>query len=247
MKEEKRIYGNSREIYGVLYTPRDVVKSPIVIFSHGFNGTSNDFEEIASCLTEIGVAAYCFDFCGGSVNTKSDLNTTEMTLFTEKEDLIAVIENVKTWENIDPERIFLFGGSQGGLITSLVADEYIDAIRGILLLFPAYCIADDWNLRFPTLESIPETHELWGVQLGRAYFATIHGYDIFKHIGKFNKNVLIFHGDKDSIVDVDYGIRASKLYPNAVIEIFEGEEHGFSDKGNKKVTEMTCAFVKENL
>ena len=132
------------------------------------------------------------------------------------------------------------------LFTALVADEYEEQIKGILLLFPGLCIADNWNERFPTLDSIPDTEDLWGVTLGRVFFETIHGYDVFENIGKFSKSVLIFHGDQDEIIPIEYGKRATKLYPNAKIEIFAGEGHGFSEDGNRKVVEMTYEFVKAN-
>jgi uncharacterized protein len=246
IKKVVKIKHHGREIYGVSYMPDNGGKCPIVIFSHGFNGTNEDFAKNSEYLVANGVGAYCFDFCGGSVNSKSDLSTTEMSIFTEKEDLSAVINAIKDWDNVDQDNIFLFGGSQGGLVTALAAEEYIDEIKGILLLFPAFCIPDNWNTRFPTLDSIPDTSEIWGVTLGRIFIESIHGYNVFKHIGKFHKNVLIFHGDQDEIVPLEYGERASKLYPHARMEVFPGEGHGFSEASNKKVMEMTCEFLMAN-
>jgi pimeloyl-ACP methyl ester carboxylesterase len=198
-------------------------------------------------LASNGIAAVCFDFCGGSVHSKSELSTREMTLFTEKEDLCAVIEEVKNWDTIDNENIFVFGGSQGGMVSALVAEEYKDVIKGLLLLFPAFCIPDNWNAEYPTLDSIPETRELWGVILGRAYFEAIHGFDVFNTIGKYGRKVLIFHGDKDGIVPLEYGEKAASIYPDARLEVFEGEGHGFSEAGNSRVIEMTYEFIKSNI
>ncbi|SES13459.1 hypothetical protein SAMN04487944_11985 [Gracilibacillus ureilyticus] len=245
--ETVKIYHNGREIHGVSYMPDRKEKCPVVIFSHGFNGTHADFTMNSEYLAKNGIAGFCFDFCGGSVNSKSDLNTEEMTIFTEKEDLCAVIDTIKNWESIDPDHIFLFGGSMGGLVSALVADEFAADINGLLLLFPALCIAKDWNKRFPTLDSIPDTYDLWGVQLGRRFFESIHGYNVFDHIGKFNKDVLIFHGDQDEVVPLEYGSKAEKLYPHAGIEVFRGEGHGFSESGNNRVAEMTLEFVKTNI
>lgn len=129
-------------------------------------------------------------------------------------------------------------------MSALVADENIKDIKGLLLLFPALCIADDWNKKFPTLESIPDTHELWEVPLGRVFFESVHGFDVFDHIGKFDKNVLIFHGDQDDVVALDYGKKASVTYPHVRIEVFPGEGHGFSEAGNQRVAEMTYEFIK---
>jgi dienelactone hydrolase len=245
-KKSVQINHHGRKIYGISYMPNNQEKVPVVIFSHGFNGTNASFIMHSEYLATNGIGAYCFDFCGGSVNSKSDLKTNEMTIFTEKEDLCAVIDTIKNWENVDCNHIFLFGESQGGFVTALAAEEYAEEIKGVLLLFPAFCIADNWNERFPTIESIPDKHELWGVTLGRQFFESIHGYHVFEHIGRFHKNVLIFHGDQDEIVALEYGKRAAALYPHADIEIFQGEGHGFSEVSNKRVAEMTYDFVKTN-
>ncbi|WP_067844049.1 alpha/beta hydrolase family protein [Amphibacillus sediminis] len=245
-KKVVKIKHHGRTIYGVSYMPENTKKCPVVIFCHGFNGTNKDFAMHSEYLALNGIASFCFDFCGGSVNSNSDLSTTEMSLFTEKEDLCAVIEYIKQWDLIDSHHIFLFGGSQGRAVVALVAEEYKEDIKGILLLFPAFCIPDNWNEVFPTLDSIPDTHEVWGVPLGRVYFETIHGFDIFNHIGKFDKDILIFHGDQDEIVPLMYGEKAAKIYPNAEIEIFQGEGHGFSEPGNRRVIMMTHEFVKSN-
>lgn len=246
IKSVVKINHQGREIYGVSYMPDNKKKCPVVIFSHGYNGTNVDFAMNSEYLTANGVGAYCFDFCGGSVHSKSDLKTTEMSIFTEKEDLCAVIDTIKDWENVDSDNIFLFGGSQGGLVTALAAEDYSDVIKGMLLLFPAFGIPDNWNSKFPTLSSIVENLEFWGMTLGKNFFTSIHGYNVFEHIGKFDKEVLIFHGDRDDIVSLEYGERASKVYTHARIEIFPGEGHGFSEAGNKKVAEMTYEFVKAN-
>ncbi|RCW77316.1 alpha/beta hydrolase family protein [Saliterribacillus persicus] len=246
-KNVVEINHHGRRVYGVSYMPMNKTEFPMVIFSHGFNGTHADFAMHSEYLADNGVGAFCFDFCGGSVHSKSDLKTTEMSIITEKEDLCAVIDTIKQWDNVDRDNIFLFGGSQGGFVTALVAEEYIDEIKGLLLMFPAFCIPDNWTERFPVLDNAPDTCEIWGVPLGKKFIESIHGYNVFEHIGKFNKNVLILHGDEDEIVPLEYGEKAAKLYPHASMEVFSGEGHGFSEESNKKVVDMTLEFVKENL
>lgn len=108
------------------------------------------------------------------------------------------------------------------------------------------CLKISKIVQLLSFDSIPDIEELWGVKLGRTFFESIHGYDVFDHIAKVNKNVLIFHGDKDSIVSLEYGIKAAQKYPHATIEVFRGEGHGFSEAGNKKVAEMTYEFIKAN-
>jgi len=246
-KETVCVSGNGRKIFGVLNLPGIDGKRPIVIFSHGYNGSHDNFTAESEFLAAHGIAAYCFDFCGGSVKSKSGLKTTDMTLFTEKEDLCAVIDHFKTDGRIDEKNIFLFGASQGGLVSAMTAEERTGDIRGLLLLFPAFCIADDWNERFTDVSSIPDTLEFWGMELGRKYFESIMRYEVFKNIGKFDREVLMFNGDQDQIATVAYCEKALTVYPNARLEVFAGEGHGFSEAGNRKVSEMTLEFVKRNI
>lgn len=244
---EIHIPHHNREIYGIFFTPNECKAFPVVIFSHGFNGTTDSYLERCRHLASHGIGALTFDFCGGSVHSKSSLATSEMTLFTEEEDLYAVIDFIQSQKNVNQNNIFLFGESQGGLITALAADTRKDEIQGVLLLYPAFCIPDNWNAKFPKEEDIPEKEDLWGVTLGKAFFTTLRGYDVFKHIGKFEKNVIIFHGDKDDIVPLQYGEKAHSLYPHAEIKVFHGEGHGFSEPANKQVMQMTLDFVQNNL
>lgn len=135
MREEIRmICHHGREVFGRLYLPEEEGKFPLVIFGHGYNGSGDDFVEYAVCLTEKGIAAYCYDFCGGSIRSRSSMETTDMTLFTEKEDLCAVVEAMRKEPQIDADKVFLFGGSQGGLVSALASDEMESRIRGLILL-----------------------------------------------------------------------------------------------------------------
>lgn len=216
-------------------------KSPVVIMSHGFNGSGNDFSEYAKVLVENGIGACVFDFCGGSLRSKSDLSTTEMTVFTEKEDLFAIIDFVENQPAA--QSIFLFGASMGGLVSALCAEETADKIQGMILLYPALCVADDWNRQFPNIEEIPDVHNLWEVPLGKVFFETLHNFNVFEHIGKFEKDVLIIHGDEDNIVPLEYSEKANEIYKNSKLKIFQSEGHGFSHKNNNQVAEMISEFI----
>ncbi|MDE6924035.1 MAG: alpha/beta fold hydrolase [Acetatifactor sp.] len=233
---------HGRNISGKVYLP-EKDKYPIVVFSHGFNGAGDDFRIPAESLAKNGIAALTYDFCGGALNSKSDMQTHEMTVFTEKEDLTSVLSTVEAWENIDSNNIFLFGASMGCLVSTLVAEEHAHEIKGMILLFPALCVADNWNERFPSVDAIPQQYDVWGVPLGKSFFETLHGFDIFENIGKYSGNVLIMHGDKDDIVPVEYSERAREIYQNSRLEIFHGEGHGFSVAGNDKVIQMLIEFI----
>jgi hypothetical protein len=232
---------HGRKVSGQLYFPK-TNNFPVVIMSHGFNGCGNDFKDYAKILVENDIGVCTFDFCGGSLNSKSDLSTTDMTVFTEKEDLLAVIDFVEKQQNV--KSVFLFGASMGGLVSALCAEERTDRIQGMILLYPALCVADDWNNRFLSVDDIPEIHQVWEVPLGKCFFETLRGFDVFEHIGKFKKDVLIIHGDKDSIVPLEYSTQANKIYTNPKLQVFNGEGHGFSADGDRCVAEIIIEFVK---
>lgn len=246
IKEIRKIRHQGREIYGEAYLPKDKEKCPIVIFSHGYNGSYTHFVRSSEYLAANGVGAYCFDFCGGSANAKSSMATEEMTVFTEQEDLEAVIAAVKTWKEIDEENIFALGGSQGGFVTALTAEAHKEELRGILLLYPAFCIPDDWTKKYHSIDEIPEKVEMWGMTIGKKYIESVYEFDVAGHIGGYDKQVLIFHGDQDAIVPKEYSIEMSKEYPHAKTIIFPGEGHGFSQAGDQKVAELTLQFVRAN-
>lgn len=233
---------HGRNIAGKVYLPEQD-NYPIVIFSHGFNGVGDDFSSQAEALARSGIAALTYDFCGGSLKSKSDMRTYEMTVFTEKEDLLSVLDAVKTWKHVDNQYIFLFGGSMGGLVSALAAEERADEIKGMVLLFPALCVADDWRKRFPNVAVIPEKYDFWGVPLGRCFIETLHDFRIFENIGKYLGDVLILHGGRDDIVPVAYSERAKEIYQYSCLEIFPDEGHGFSAAGNDKATQMLIDFI----
>lgn len=246
-KREKTVLCGGQKIYGQQYLPEGDGRYPLVIFSHGFNGSGDDFEDYARELTEQGIGAYSFDFRGGAVGSRSEGKTGDMTVGTQQEDLRAVLDAAAEWRETDPEAIFLFGASQGGLVSALTAEDRQTRVRGLMLLFPAFCIEDDWSRRFPSAADIPVTQELWDVKLGQGYFFYMRGLDTFSRIGHYGKPVLIMHGDQDEVVPLSYARRAAGLYPRARLEVFEGEGHGFGEEGNRRAVRMTAEFLRECL
>lgn len=234
---------HERVVRGCFLEPRNKENYPVIIFSHGYNGTGEGSRRIAEFMAQRGIGAVYYDFCGGSVNSKSDMDTTMMTLATEKEDLVAVFTEVMSWDKTDRKKVFLFGDSQGGMVTTLAAGELTGNVAAVILLYPAFCIADNWNERFPDDDDIPVEHEFWGMKLGKDFFLGLRNIDPYKVMDKLPEKVLIMHGDKDAAVPIKYSERAKKVMPNAVFKIFAGEGHGFSEEGYGQVIQETYQFV----
>ena len=67
---------------------------PAVIISHGFLATEKTVFDYARALAAEGYLAVTFDFNGGGIGSRSDGKSEDMTLLTEKADLLAVTEAV---------------------------------------------------------------------------------------------------------------------------------------------------------
>lgn len=246
MVKELIIKENNKEIYGKIYYPEKEGKYPAVVLSHGYNGTNSDFVRECTYFAENGYVAYAYDFCGGSARSKSSGKSTDMTIFTEKEDLLTVFNYIQGLENVDSSQMFLFGGSQGGFVTTLAAEELKDKTKGMVLYFPALNIPDDWRHNYPDTGKIPEVTDFWGLQLGKEFFLSIHDFYTFDNIGSYPNDVLIIYGNKDNIVPYDAMLKAEKTYNSAELIVLENEGHGFSSTGGKKAMKMVLDFMKKH-
>ena len=124
-------------IYGQFYYPADFDENqtyPVVIMSHGIGSTSQMMERAKwpEKAAQDGYVVYTFDFCGGSQNGNSDMDFMDMTVMTEKSDLSAVMDFVKSKDYVDQDHLFLLGQSQGGLVSALTAADRADDVAAKL-------------------------------------------------------------------------------------------------------------------
>lgn len=244
--QEFTVNHSGRSVYGRLFRPESKEKCPAVILSHGYNGIGADFGRECEAFAQNGFCAYALDFCGGSTRSKSSGSSTDMTLLTEKEDLIAAVNPISSLDFVDPDRIFLLGGSQGGIVTALAAAELGERIKGIILYYPAFCIPDNWRHRFDET-GIPETVDFWGLTLGKVFFTAMKDMYPFEIIGGYKGEVLIIQGDRDSIVLLEDSKKAAGIYENCRLLVLEGEGHGFSPDATKTAIDTALSFMKETM
>ncbi len=243
-EKEFFIGGRENRIYCKAFVPGKAgERLPALILSHGYNSSHSDLTDAAEAAAECGFYACTYDFCGGGLRSMSGGSALDMTIPSEQKDLLDVIDRLSSEDCIDGSRIFLYGESQGGFVSALTAADIPGRIAGLLLLYPAFCIPDDWKRR--AAEDPAEAFDFMGMTVSRKFSETLPGYDVYGHIGKFEKPVIIFHGDKDGIVPLSYAEKAASCYKNAVLHVFEGEGHGFSPAARKRLIEMIRDFLKE--
>ena len=202
---------------GTEFRPAEGERFPVAVVSHEFMANRLFTMRYARLLASLGYAAFCYDFSGGCIVGASQGKTTDMTVFTEMEDLKAVIAYARAQPYADPDRLLLMGCSQGGLVTALTAAEPETKAEAIILFYPALSIPDDarkgsmMSARFDP-ENIPETMRCGPMKLGRDYAASVLDLDPFSAISAFHGDVLIVHGNADTLVDISYSRRAYDAY-----------------------------------
>ena len=242
------IENGSRRIFGELFTPAQNAQKrnaqrPIAIIAHGFNGTFDYGRNYFKTMESLGYDCYTFDFPCGSVRSRSDNNTLNMSILDEVSDLKAIVAH---FHKQGHRHIVLIGESQGGLVSALTAADLKKKVSQLVLVFPALCIPDNWRQRYPRLEDIQDVTELWGVKMGRRFFEEIHDMRSLDLIGKYRGPVLIVQGDADRVVSMDDSRRAQQLYrPGTRLHVIPGAGHGFKPHEFQEEMEQLQQFLKK--
>ena len=128
------------QIEGTILSPNSDAKFPAVLLIPGSGQVDRDenhkkirinaFREIAEFLVKYNIATLRYDKRGVGA---SGGNYWETGFHDNASDGLAAIDYLKTHGNIQPNRIFLLGHSEGALIATKLAGEIID-VAGIILL-----------------------------------------------------------------------------------------------------------------
>ena len=216
------------DIFGVLYKPETDTKCPVIIISPEFGNTHQEQIEYGKLFASHGIAAYTFDFCGGSSRGSSEGEFKKMSTVTNANDLDAILTQVKNWDFINPEKIILMGLSQGGFATTLTASERYSEIAGVILCYPAYVIVDDVHTIFEKKEDIPSEFDYRGwCIVGGCYAADVWEINPYEKLANIQKPVLYLHGSADPDVPVSYAKKAANISDNIDLHIIDNAPHDF--------------------
>lgn len=230
----KEIHCKSRDgkdIWGMAYIPNTKEsKKPIVVMAHGFNGTHQEPQAYAECLAMQGVASYIFDFCGGGNKSKSQGKTTDMTIFSEVENVEDITRIIRNWDFVDTTNISLLGCSQGGLVASLAAAANPEMFKSLVLVYPALLIPETAPRMLAQFDAHNgEPQNVMGMMLGRNYYESINGLDVLGTIGAFKGKTFFVYGDKDAIIAGGTVEKAQKIYEKCEVKVIPNGNHGFSN------------------
>ena len=218
-------------------------KCPLCIIIHGFTGHSEERHIVAvqETLNEIGVATLRADMYG---HGKSDGKFEDHTLFKWLTNIMAVVDYAKSLSFVTD--IYMAGHSQGGLSVMLAAAMERDIIKALIPLSPAAMIPEIarsgelLGLSFDP-ENIPDMLDAWdGRKLSGNYARVAQTIKVEDYIDRYQKPVLIVHGDQDEAVPYEYSVRFSKQYKNCKLVTIPSDTHCYDHH-----LEMVTAAVKE--
>ena len=195
----------------------------------------------------MGFLAVTFDFCGGGIISRSDGRSQDMTILTEKADLLTVVEGVKN--QFSPTSITLLGCSQGGFVSGLLAAELgKEMIDRLIMFYPAVCIPDDarkGRMMFYKFDpdNIPTVLGRFPMKLGGEYARTVIGMDPYEEMKGYDGPVLLIHGTADKIVNIRYARKLREIYSDCRYEEIDGGGHMFKGKAD----EQACRILQEYM
>lgn len=250
MKIQKfSILSNGKRLRGIIFNPNVKAPSKTVIISHGYASNMLITSPYAKPFLEEGYVVIMYDFCSSGSGISGG-KSTDMSIFTEKENLIDVLDYAKTLDIVDNNHITLCGCSQGGLVSALAGAEREQDVERLILYYPALCIPDDAR-RGCVIgtnidpENIPDRFFGLFVLLGKKYVLDAKSIEPYEQICKFKKPVLIIHGIEDSLVKIEYSRKAKELYPNCKLVEIHGD-HGFIRKGLSASDKATKEYLLMN-
>lgn len=244
-QQEIELENQGQKIYGIAYIPEtEREKVPLVICAHGLGGSYRSNAAYAKQLASHGIAAYCFDFRGGG-GSRSDGDTTEMSVMTEVSDLEVIMEAASGWEFVDEDKIVLLGTSQGGITSAIAAARHTDQVSGLVLMYPAFLVGDAVHEQFDSLEEVPDKFQFNWITAGRPYAEDMWDYDVYEEIGNYAGKVLLLHGSADSIVPISYSDRAAEIYRDVEYHVIEGAGHGFHGGAFDEAVRYVFEYLQE--
>lgn len=244
-QQEIELENQGQRIYGIAYIPdTQENKVPLVICAHGLGGSYRSNAAYAEQLASHGIAAYCFDFRGGG-GSRSEGDTTEMSVMTEVWDLEVVMEAAPGWDFVDENRIVLLGTSQGGITSAIAAARHTDRVSGLVLMYPAFLVSDAIHEQFDSLEDVPDSFRFNWITAGRPYAEDMWDYDVYEEIGNYTDKVLLLHGSADSIVPLSYSDRAAEVYEDVEYHVIDGVGHGFNGSAFDEAAGYIFAYLQQ--
>lgn len=252
-------YRDGKRICGKYYLPEGDGPFPVVVLSSGQTAAYTIYEDEAKAFSESGIACVIFDFTGAVGRKLSDGELTESSVFTEVQDLNAILDSLSELPKADTNNVFLWGHSLGGLVSTYTGCNRPDDIKGMILLEPSFTYPDFTRYNNPDLSQVPDVindPKLYNTLVGKQFVIDMCSLDIMKEMEKCDKDVLIILGNagekKSSYPALGYTYpeafeMAGQRFTSSETITVEGADHLFQGEYGKTAVEKSIGFIKKHL
>lgn len=207
-------------------------KCPLLVLEHGFTGHMEERHiiGIADYVRNLGFAVLRVELYG---HGKSDGEFKNHTIWKWIGQMQAVMKYAASLPFVTD--IYLAGHSQGGLTTMIVGAMEQDRLKAMIPLAPATAIRDGakegdmLGAKFDPNHIPEEVVFDDGKVLCGDYFRAAQMLPVEEAIRRFEKPVLIVHGDEDESVPVKYAYDAASVYKNCTLKIIKGDTHCYDN------------------
>jgi len=142
-REDAVFQNGDVSLAGTLYTPSVRGPHPAIIFIHGSGAdTRENYRLYAELFAENGIAALIYDKRGNGAST-GDWRLSPFSILAG--DALAGVGYLKSHPIIDPKRIGVWGGSEGGIIAPWVASRSSD-VAFVIMQSATGCTFAEQNL-----------------------------------------------------------------------------------------------------
>lgn len=243
-------------LYGVLRVPKGAAERkrayPAVVCAHGFTANHAEADPYARGLAARGFVSLSLDFFGGGWGIRSDGTLLDMTVETERDDLLAAMDALTLLPYVDKDNVCLLGCSQGGFACTMAAAARPADVRALCLMYPAFVLHDDALAAYPQVEDVPETYPAFDFAperstISRAYNLVARRVDPYALMPAYPGQVLIVHGDADAIVPLTYAQRAHTTFLHARLEVLMGADHGLRGDYLPQAVQLATEFLAASV
>jgi uncharacterized protein len=232
------------ELEGTLM-PAQLDRETLVLMVHGITSSRDEFglfSDLASELAEEGVPSFRFDYrCHGI----SAIPMERMTLAGIVNDIEAAATCAKGLTG--KANIVVIGMSFGGGLSAFWGACTAQSVRGIVMFAPVIDYQEDTLGKDGVVDhlitqpfrdelSAKEFIEIEGVRYGRALLNEIPYINGMEGIKRASCDVLIVHGDADSVVPYDSSERFAQLNGRCQLVNIPDTDHGFGVEGDEDLT-----------
>lgn len=257
--EEKVFIKNAKglKLAAVLHSPKEKGRFPGIILLHGFTGYKEEkhIETLARDLAENGFVAIRFD-CSGFGESEGSIEN-DFRFSNYLSDIDYVYKYLISRENVDKERIGIWGQSMGGMLSIIYAANNPSLIKTVVSISaPAALDTSGWLGQFTEewkrtgffTKASSRTGKM--LKISYAFLEDSRQFNVLNFIAKTNKPILIILGKEDvDVLPIDTrNIFEKANEPKELMEV-ENMPHDYKNNSEliKVVDEKVISFFKNNL